>query len=224
MFGEAVYLAQPAPDAPSSRVFFVFQAMIVLLIFWSFLQIFELFTRERSKAFLSVTIIIFLIAAYFANLTVTRSVLNDYLELNVIIRSLADKIYKHELIKRVHIVGSTQSNFTGFNPHEDIFSVNSSVSGDDVTNMVNTALLQIAKRHTFDVTNCTFNAINGKVNPSEINCIRTTAPENIAVTYSLPGNEIYLSPDMLIISMESPLPSNSKMDFRAKQSGALSLR
>jgi hypothetical protein len=220
VFGEAVYLAQPAPDVPSSRVFFVFQAMTVLIIFWSFLKIIELFTRERNKAFLRVTIIIFLIAAYFANLTVTRSVLNDYLELNVIITALADRINKHEFIKRIHIVGSTQSNFTGFNPHEDIFNVNSSVSGDDATNMVNTAFLQIAQRHTFDLTNCNFHAINGKVNPAEKNCIRITPPENIAVTYSLPGNEVYYSPDMLIISMESPLPVNKKIDFRATQNNA----
>jgi hypothetical protein len=217
LFASAVYLAAPATDMPSTRVIFAFQAMIALILFWSANYICKLSPHKKSQTFLGVAMFLFVIAGFFANQMVTRSVLNDYLELNVIVNALAERIKTNTPIKRVHIVGSVSSNFTAFNPHEDIFNVNSSVSGDDATSMVNAAFLRLAVRHTFDLTNCSSKSINGKASQEEIDCIHATPDENIVVTYSRPGDEIYRSPDMLIISMTTPSIPWGKIDFRGSQ-------
>ncbi len=223
LFASTVYLASPANDAPSTRVIFAFQAMIALILFWSAFYICKLSPHKKSQAFLCVLMILFTIAAYFANEIVTRSVLNDYLELNVIVNALAQRIQSHQPFKRVHLIASSQANYTGYTQHEDIFNINSNVFGDDSANMVNAAFLRIANRHSFNITNCNFGQINGKASPEEINCIATVPAEDIAVTFSRPGQEIYHSPNTLTIDMNSPLPAGSKIDFRAAQADAHAL-
>jgi hypothetical protein len=215
VLGGSVYLLAPAQGTPSSRVVFPFETITLLIVIWSVLKCCEWRPKTAVRNFFLASGSVCLIAAYYSNAILTMSVLNDYLELNVIVTAIANRIEEHEPIKRIHVIGSTQTNFTAVNPHEDIFSVNSTVSGDDTTNMVNTAFLRIAKRHTFDLTNCTFLGGDGKMTEEEIRCINSVPKGNIAVTYSHAGAPIYVSPDTLLISMNSPLPAGQKIDYNA---------
>jgi hypothetical protein len=202
--GASVFLLSPSNEVALTRVGFVFQAMEIVILVWCFAQIQTLFFNTKTQAALLFSAFLFLTGAYCANYYVTLSALNDYTELNFITNRIAMELYSHKNFKRIHIIAPDVINYNGMRPHDDIFNFNSTFTDSDIANMVNTALLQIAQRHSFGVVNCVFSATESALLfKQEEQCINSALPRDIAVTYSLPRAPVYQSPDMLVIDMST---------------------
>jgi hypothetical protein len=156
-----------------------------------------------------------LTGAFYSNAILTSTVLNDYVELNYVVTSIANQIKKNLPIKRIHVIAPAQSNYNNLAQHEDIFNYNSAKFADDIFNIVNTAFLQLAVRHTFDLKQCVqFIPYGNNYIADEMDCINATPSDSIAVTYSQPGIPVSNTPDTLIIDMRFPEIWPQKINYQ----------
>lgn len=206
--GSLTYLLAPMHGWPFSRVIFIFQAMSLLVVVWSLIQISKLFSYRKDQWIIATVALLFCAGAYYANNRVAASALNDYTELNYMATSIAARIQQESTpLKRIHVIAPTVANFNGLVNHEDIFNLNSSLSAGNITYMVEAALLRFAKRHSFDVSNCIFSENNeAKHFDDEKKCIEATDARTIAVTYSRSGDAIYQTDGMMVINMNVLAP------------------
>jgi hypothetical protein len=202
----AIYLTAPE-EILATRVIFAFQVVVILLLFWSLLNISSLFVRQKEKILLYSAAILFFTGAYLANNIVTMSALNDYTELNFITNNIRTRLAQNKLPpKRIHIIASHQINETGmqYRAGDDIFNINSTYFASDSANIVYAALLQLAPRGTYAVTDCVFTQADTAAQlANEMKCINTTQAKSIPVTNSKAGELFQLSPDTFIINMNS---------------------
>jgi len=205
LLGCSVLLAVPSVDIPAGRVIFVAQAMLILLMYWSINKISDLFPQEKIKLITWFVGILFVAGAVFANFNVAKSALNDRLELNYVTFMLANYFAQPGVkLERVHIIAPNFVNFNGLTRGDDIFNDNSSRYAGDMANIVNTALLQMAERHSFSVHNCIFSNTEEELFfDKEVACIKTASRDDIVVTYSWPNKPVYVSPNTLVINMNN---------------------
>jgi hypothetical protein len=202
VLGCSVFLVAPNRDIPVSRVIFVFQVMALLALFWSIFQVCRYFRTKKEDVFFLSTALICLMGIYYSSSTITMSALNDNAELNYIASSIFKATHASQPIARIHIIVSNQLNSNGMPAHEDIININSTNYAGDIGNIVNAAMLKIAKRHSFGINNCVFSEIDEpKYFLEERKCIYATFPGDIAVTYSRSGDMYVNTPGTLIIDM-----------------------
>ena len=216
IMGSAFYIAQPE-NVLLGRILFIYQAMIIVILAWCLFQLANLFTFKTNAAWTIMLGGLFFSAAVYTNYVTTKSALNDNMELNYITQSIAGYINSGMKLERIHIISASVDNFNGLPKPDDILNGNSTQYAGDMTNIVNAALLQLAQKHSFHLTNCLFSESEEEHHfADEKKCMFSAPKNNIIVTYSRPGKLFYKTPHMLLIDMNvlAPFAGASKIDLK----------
>jgi hypothetical protein len=207
ILGSSVYLLAPMSGqvegipvgAPFGRVILVSQAMSILFLFWSLLNIVKFFRYSESNLLTTAGLSLFFLGAFFANYNVTLSALNDYTEINYVSTVISQQLALGVPIKRIHLIGPAVNNFTGQIQHEDIFNGSSTRYSDDSAHIIKTVLIELRKSKNMPIFNCGGSAVAPY--HGEANCIRAAPPGSVIITYSHAGERYRSLPDSLIIDM-----------------------
>ena len=201
ILGSVVYLLQPG-NWPAARIIFIFQVMSVVLLVWAMMQLSHVIKLKKNSYFLSLICSMFFIAAYDANAIMTQSALNDNMELNFITNKIAERLFSDKKpLRHIHIIASPNNNLTGYPTRDDIFNLNTTIFSGDVSYIINSALLQLLPRDSYQLQNCVFDD-NKEGHLQTLQCIRTAKRDKIVLTYSKPNQAFPKSPNMLIVNMK----------------------
>jgi len=221
LLGSVVFIVMPESWA-AYRIIFVFQAMSLAILVWCVYQICFLYQLKEST-FIFLLCVIFGAGAILANYIVTKSALNDNLELNFMTAEISHEIKESKTkISRIHVIVPSVANFTELPAVDDIFNSTSANSGD-ITNMVNTVLLRIAEPNSFQLTNCMFTLSDEEHHfQDEKKCIKAAPRGNVVVTYSWPNKPIFYTPNTITIKLDTltPLVQHPKWDLKKMKFGS----
>ena len=199
ILGSIVFLISPVMFS-ATRVIHIFYVMSVLLVIWGLFNWTKAIDINNKYLFTVLVAALFFINAAIANYYTAKSALNDNFEMNYIATSIANYLYDHDHLNRIHVVTPLAQSFNGLGAVEDIFNLNSSIMDQDIYYMLASTL---KKLDMASGKNCIFINLKENYTEKEKQCI-ANEPERIAFTLSHPGEPVYQSNNMLVIDMNTP--------------------
>ena len=187
------------------RTVFVYMAMIVLLLVWSFNAIGEIFPKGLGQKFFTIIIsCVFIAGGVFANYVTFYNALNSSIEFNFICSQISK--YGNKEIRRIHVV-RPEPNGRGFNnkvsSNSDEFNINSTGYVNDIPFIIRAALLEL--KHREDIM------VYPSTNDEE--CINSAPPGRIIVTSSAFDEPIVASPETIIVNMNELMNEQTNQLF-----------
>jgi hypothetical protein len=193
------------------RIFFPAMAMLVVLVWWSARSWIGLPLKTEGavqKAGVTVACLMFLCSGLFANFSMNRNVWNTSVELMYIRSKIAGSLDKP--IGRIHVIRPRRDGI-GYNKLpsvNDEFNRKATDYMPDITDVVRTAMIDVAYSNSFIIFGCD--------EKPEV-CMKNYKPPapGILVTHSREGEPIYETPHTLVIDLRDLVKGSGHTKSRA---------